>query len=119
MKKAFHLFLTVCLTVLVYVLYVPIIALTIASWPPRMLGWLLKSAAILGTRLQNGSRYYARLQAAYAYGCLTVADYEWKIAEEKRVKVAAARAATAAADAAVGVMNAAADALNAAASPTT
>jgi len=97
MKKASHLFLTVCLTILVYVLYVPIIALFVASWPFRIMGWLLKSAAMTGSRLQGKMQYWSRLQTAYAYGCLTVADYEWKVSAEKRARAVAAQTAAQAA----------------------
>lgn len=93
MKKAAHLVLMVILTILAYALYVPIAALYIVSWPFRLIGWLLKSAAQTSTLLQIKMDGWARLQLAWAYGYPTVAAYDAHIAEDKRAEKAAVQAA--------------------------
>jgi hypothetical protein len=106
--KAFRLFIWSVYIALLYALYVPVIVLSVASWPAVMIAWLLvgskdpnawNNTGVRGlfTKLQLAVADAADNKLAAANGFDTIVAFRAHQAAEKAAKETAARAAAIAA----------------------
>jgi hypothetical protein len=97
MMKAFRLTIVAIELTVLYLLYIPVLIISIASWPFRIVTWLLVGHGAGGvrslfTRLQEAIRRAELRQRALAYGFKDVNAYLYHL-EMEHIKRKAEKAA--------------------------